>query len=180
MGPGTDQAWVLQGVRPGHAEQRLRGEDRGEEGDDHAEAEGEREPADAGGREDEQDERGEQRDDVRVDDRGEALAVADPDGRGDRSAPEHLLFHAFEDHDVRVGAHSDRQHEPGQTGQREGDGDQLDQGEEVDAVDRQRADGEQAEHAVEDEQEDRDDDEADARGEQALVERLLAERRRDL
>ena len=48
------------------------------------------------------------------------------------------------------------------------------------AVDEQREHGDDAEHAVEDQQEQRDDAEADGAGEQALVERLLAERRGDL
>ena len=42
------------------------------------------------------------------------------------------------------------------------------------------SDRDHAQHAVEDEQEERDDREAREAGDQALVERLLAERRRDL
>ena len=54
---------------------------------------------------------------------------------------------------------------------------ELDQREEVDAVDRQRGDRDEAEDAVEDQQEQRDDDEARDARDEALVERLLAERR---
>ena len=47
-------------------------------------------------------------------------------------------------------------------------------------VDQQRGRGHQPEHAVEDEEEEDREREARRAGEQALVERLLAERRRDL
>ena len=55
--------------RPERAEDRLREQDRGEQRDDRADAEREREALDARGREHEQDERDHDRHDVRVDDR---------------------------------------------------------------------------------------------------------------
>ena len=108
------------------------------------------------------------------------LLVARGDARGHRSAAADLLLDAFEDDDVRVGRDADRQDQARDARQRQRDRDQLDQREEVERVDAQRADRDHAEDAVEDEQEQRDDREADDAGDQALVQRLLAERRRDL
>ena len=70
--------------RAHHAERRLRREHRREQRDERADAEREREALHFGGREREQDERGHERHDVRVDDRGEALFVAGRDP-GDRA-----------------------------------------------------------------------------------------------
>jgi hypothetical protein len=64
--------------------------------------------------------------------------------------------------------------------QRQRDRDELDQREEVERVDAQRGHRDDAEDPVEDQQEQRDDHEAADAREQALVERLLAERRGDL
>ena len=151
--------------------------DRGEQRDERADAQHEREPSHAGRRDHEQDERDHERHDVGVDDRRDALAVALGDARGDRPARAYLLLDALEDDDVRVGGDGQRQHEARDARERQRHRDQLDQREEVDAVDDQRADGDQAEHAVEDQQEQGDDDEADDARDEALVERLLAQRR---
>ena len=88
----AEQARVAQRVQD-----RLRREHRGQQRQDDAETEGEGEALDARGREDEEDERDQERDDVRVDDRRQALAVTRDDRGADRSSGPHLLLHAFED-----------------------------------------------------------------------------------
>ena len=100
--------------------------------------------------------------------------------RGNRSARAHLLLYSLVHDDVGVGRHRQREHQAGDARQRERDRDQLDQREQQHRVDQQRGRGHQAEHAVEDEQEQDRERQAHARREQALVERLLAERRRHL
>ena len=130
---GADQARAAQRVQD-----RLRREHRGEQRDDDAEAEGEGEALDARGGDDEEDERDEERDDVRVDDRRQALAVARDDRGADRSPGPHLLLHAFEDDDVRVGGDAERQDQARDARQRQRDRDQLDQRVEVQRVDAQR------------------------------------------
>ena len=154
---------------------------RGEQRDERADAEREGEALDPGRREDEQDERDHERHDVRVDDRREALACSPCAMPAATDLPAaDLLLDAFEDDDVRVGRDADREDQARDARQRQRDRDELDQREQVDRVDDQRADRDHAEHAVEDEQEQRDDREADDARDQALVQRLLAERRRDL
>ncbi len=171
---------MTSGERLISAERRLRGEHRGEQRHERADAEHEREALDFRGREREQDERRHERHDVGVDDRREAVFVAGGDAGDDRSAAADLLLDALEDHDVGVGADADREDQAGDPRQRQRDRDQLDQREEVDAVDEQAADRDQAEQAVEDEQEQAHDGEAGETGDQPLAERLFAERRRDL
>ena len=73
-----------------------------------------------------------ERDDVRVDDRREALLVARGDARGHRSAGADLLLDAFEDDDVRVGRDADREDQARDARQRQRDRDELDQRVEVD------------------------------------------------
>ena len=77
-------------------------------------------------------------------------------------------------------ADADREDQAGDPRQRHRDRDQLDQREEVAAVDEQPADRDQAEHAVEDDQEHAHDGEPDEPRDQALFERRFAERGRDL
>ena len=101
--------------------------------------------------EDEQDERDEDRDDVRVQDRREALLVARGDRRAHTPARAHLLLDAFEDHDVRVGRHPEREDQARDPRQRQHDRDQLDDRVEVEARRWPCAtDGDHAQHAVED------------------------------
>ena len=167
--------------RPAHRVQdRLRGDDRREQRDEDAQAEREGEALDARGGEDEEDERHQEGDDVRVDDRGQALAVARHDRLADTSAGAHLFLDAFEDDDVRVRGHAEREDQPRDARQGHRDRDQLDQRVEVERVDAQRERGDDAEHAVEDDQEQRDDHEARDAGDQALVQRLGAEAGGDL
>src|SRR4051794_1446458 len=162
------------------AEHRLRQEHRRAERHERADAEREREALDPGRREDEEDERHHERDDVRVDDRRQALLVARRDAGRHRSPGADLLLDALEDDDVRVGRDADREDQARDARERHRDRDELDQRVEVDGVDEQRADRDDAEDPVEDQQEDRDDHEARDAGDEALVERLLAERRGDL
>ena len=91
-----------------------------------------------------------------------------------------LLLDAFEDHDVRVGGDADRQDQTRDARQRQRDRDQLDQRVEVEPVDEQAGDGDHAEHPVVGDQEHRDDQQPDEAGDQARVQRLLAERGRHL
>ena len=140
----------------------------------------EREALDARGREHEEDERREQRDHVRVDDRRDALAVALRDRGQHRSPGPRLLLYSLEDDDVGVGRHPDRQDQPGDPRQGQRDRDQLDQGEEEEPVDDQPEHGDQprAGGSRGAGTGPRPARPIDARLE-PLVERLLAERRRD-
>ena len=136
-------------------------------------------PLTPAGREAEEDERGQQGDHVRVDDRRDPLAVAGGDRRQGRVAASDLLLYSLEDDDVGVRSDADRQDQAGHSRQRQRDRDQLHQREEEDGVDEQAERRNDAEEAVVDDQEEDDQDQADEAGLQALVERLLAERRRD-
>ena len=118
-------------------EDRLGEEHGGEQRDDRADAEREREALDPRGRQPEEDERGQQRDHVGVDDRRDALAVALGDRGQHRSPGAHLLLDPLEDDDVRVGGDADRQHQAGDTRQRHRDRQQLDQREVEERVDEQ-------------------------------------------
>jgi hypothetical protein len=91
-----------------------------------------------------------------------------------------LLLDAFEDDDVRVGSDPDREDEARDPGQRHRDRDQLDEREEVDRVDDERADSNEAEHAVEASRKTATTTKPGDARDQALIQRLLAERRRDL
>ena len=88
----------------------------------------------------------------------EALRVARLDRAPHRAAPGARLFlDAFEDDDVRVGGHPQRQHEAGEAGQRQRDVEEQDRRVEERRVDAEPEDGDDAEEAVEDEQEERDE-----------------------
>ena len=120
------------------------------------------------------------RDDVRVDDRVEALGVAGLD-RGAHGLPgPHFFLDPFEDDDVRVGRDADRQDQAGEARQRQRDVEEQDRRVEEGRVDAEADDRDDAEEAVEHEQEDGDDQQADQRGELRLLERVLAERGRDV
>ena len=162
------------------AHQRGREEHGGEHRRERADAEREREALDAGGREHEEDERDADDHHVRVDDRAQRLRVAGGDGRRDRAPGAHLFLDAFEDDDVRVGRDAQREDQARDARQRQRDRDQLDQREQQHRVDEQRDAREPAEHAVEEEQEEQRQRQADGARDQALVQRLLTERRRDL
>ena len=118
--------------------------------------------------------------DVRVEDRVEALAVAGRDRGAHRSPGAHLFLDAFEHDDVRVGRDADREDQAGEARQRQRDVEEEDRRVVEEPVDREAEDRDEAEEAVEQQQEDRDDQEAGDRREDRLVERALAERRRDV
>ena len=148
----------------------------GEQRDDRADAEREREPLHARGRQYEEDERRQQGDDVRVDDRRDALAVALGDRGQQRASRPCLLLYSLEDDDVGVGGDSDRQHQAGDAGKGERDRDQLHQREEDHPVDGQTRRCDHAEQAVIGDQEQHHHRQSDDPGPQSLVECLLAER----
>ena len=135
-------------------EDRRGHDDGGEERDDRSDTEGGGESTHAGGGEHEEDERGDDRDDVGVENRREALA-------SNRSkspifidfAGTDLFLYSLEDDDVGVGRHRERQHETGDSRQREGEADELRHREEEDPVEDQRDAGDDAEQAVENQQE---------------------------
>ena len=68
---------------------------------------------------------------------------------------------------------------PAKPGQRQRDVEEQDRGVEEGRVDPEPEHGDEAEEAVEDEQEERHEQQADDRGRLRLVQRVLAERRRD-
>src|ERR671910_672513 len=177
---GTHETRVVEPAETGQEpEERPRREDGGEDRDDGAQQEHEGEPAHPTRRDREQDERRDRSDHVRVDDRREALLVARRNGGTHRLPGSRLLLDAFEDDDVRVGRDPD-----GEDHSREARQGQRDLEEHNDRVEEGRVQGEpenrdDAEEAVDEEQEDCDDREADQRGLDRLVERLLPERRRD-
>ena len=141
----------------------------------------EREALDAGGGEHEQDEGHADRDDVGVDDRPQRLGVAAGDGGRDRAPGAHLLLDALEDDDVGVGRHAQREDHARDARQRERDRDQLDEGEQA-APRRSRAPRRPRRRARGRRRPGTAASAGQARrpGDQALVERLLAERGRDL
>ena len=163
-----------------HAEERARREDGREHRDQRPEQEHEREPLDAAGRDREEDGRGDHRHHVRVDDRGEALAVPGRDRRAHGLAGAHLFLDALEDDDVRVGRDADREDDAGDARQGHRHVESEDGAVEEDAVDGEADDGDEAEEAVDEQQEERDGDEAADAGDERLAERVRAERRRDL
>ena len=137
-------------------------------------------PFTPGGRDREQHQRRDHRHDVGVDDRVEALRVAGAD-RGAHGLPgPHLFLDPLEDDDVRVGRDADRQDQAGEARQRQRDVEEQDRRVEERRVDAEPDDRDDAEEAVEHEQEDRDHEQADQRGELRLLERVLAERGRDV
>ena len=162
------------------AEDRLREQDGREERDERADAEHEREALDARGREDEQDERDHEGDDVRVDDRREALLVALGIATGtdlparisSLTRSKMTMFASAATPIVRI--------RPAMPGSVIVIGISLIEREHEQRVDAEGADRDDAEDAVEGEQEQRDEEQAGDARDQALVERLLAERRRDL
>ena len=165
------------GQQPEH---RARGDDGGEHGDDCADQQHQREALHLGGGDGEQHEGRDRRDDVRVDDRMEALLVTGRDRGPGRFPGPHLFLDAFEDDDVRVGRDSDREDQAGEAGQRQRDVEDEDRRVHERDVDGEAGDGHDPEQPVEDDQEERDEEQADHRGRLRLLERVLAERGRDV
>ncbi len=177
---GTHEARVVEPAEAGQEpEECSRREDGGEDRDDGAEQEHEREPTHSTGGDREQDERRDRRDHVRVDDGREALLVARRNGGTHRLPGSRLLLDAFEDDDVRVGRDPDREDQAREARQGHRDLEQHDHRVEEGGVQREAHDRDDAEEAVDEEQEEEDDGEADQRGLDRLIERLLPERGRD-
>ena len=167
-----------QDARARQRSQERRGEQhRGEQRHERPHEEREREALHRARGEHEEDEGDADRDDVRVDDRFESLAVALGDRARNRGAGAHLFLYSLEDDDVGVRRHAEREDHARDARQRERDRDQLDHRIQQDRVDEESEGRHQAEHAVEAEQEDQREHEAHRAGDEALVERLLAERR---
>ena len=160
-------------------EEGTRREDGGEHRDRGTDQEHEREAAHRRGRDREEDEGGDRRDDVGVDDRVEALRVAGLDRGADTTSGARLFLDAFEDDDVRVGGHPERQHEAGEAREGQRHVEDQDRGVEERGVDAEPEHGDEPEEAVEDQQEEGDEQEADDRRLLGLVQRVLAERGRD-
>ena len=140
--------------RGAHRHQDRLGRHHGrEQRHERADPEREREPLHVGRREHEQDERGHDRDHVRVDDRRQALAVAGRDPLPDRAPAADLLLDALENHDVGVGGDADREDQTSDPGQSQRHRDQLDQRVEVERVGHQAGGRDHAQHAVVGEQE---------------------------
>ena len=74
-----------------------------------------------------------------------------------------LFLDAFEDDDVRVGGHTERQHEAGEARERQRHVEDQDRRVEERGVDAEPEDRDEPEEAVEDEQEERDEEQADER-----------------
>ena len=112
---GADHARVVEELRAGEQrEERARREHGREHRDRGTDQEHEGESAHRRGGDREQHERGDRGDDVGVDDRREALRVAGLDRGPDAPPGARLFLDAFEDDDVRVGGHPQRQHEAGE------------------------------------------------------------------
>ena len=79
----------------------------------------------------------------------EALPVALRDGGAHRAPGAHLFLDAFEDDDVRVRCDAERQHEAGESRERQRDIEEEDRGVEEGRVDSEPDDGHDAEEAVE-------------------------------
>ena len=110
----------------------------------------------------------------------EALRVSGGDGGANGLARSRLFFDSFEYDDVRVGCDADREHEAGESGERQRDVEDQDRRVQERRVDREPRDRDEAEEPVHDEQEQRDDEEADDRRVARLAQRVGAERRRDV
>jgi hypothetical protein len=157
---------------PGH-------EQRGDDGRQHTDDERDTEAAHRPGREEEQQTGGEQRRDVGVGDRAEGLGEAVVEGGHQPLAARGgvLLPGALEDEHVRVDREPGGQQqttEPGQ-GERRAEGDQRAVRDEP--VRRERDGGEEADEAVDDDEEDRGERQADDAGPDAGVDGVLAEGR---
>ncbi len=177
---GADHSGVLEELRAGEQREERPGGEHGRQHRDRGtdqEHQGESAHRRRGDRE--QDERGDRGDHVGVDDRRKALRVAGLDRCLDAAPGSRLFLDALEDDDVRIGGHPQRQHEAGEAGERQGHVEDEDRGVEEGRVDPEPEHRDEAEETVEDEQEERDEEQADDRRLLRLVQRVLAEGRRD-
>src|SRR5215212_334256 len=161
------------------AEDRAGDDDGAEHRDEHAEDQDEGEPPDRRRAEQVEDRGGDQARHVRVEDRVPGPTEAGLDGGRQRLADPHLLLHPFEDQDVRVDGHADREDEASNARERQGHRDQPEQGEYDEAVVNEREARDDAWQPVVDEHKEHHEEDADDPRQQTLVEELLTERRAD-
>ena len=178
---GTDHARIVEPreVRE-HAEDRARRDDRGKHRDQHTDREQEGEAFDARLRGNEQHASSDQRDGVGIQDGAEAARVARGDRGLQRLARAELLADAFEDHDVGVCRHANRENHARDTWQRHGDRYGKDHAVEQRGEDDECEGRDDTEHAVEDDQVQHHQQQADETSNQALAQGFSAERGRDL
>src|SRR5437660_8577138 len=119
-----------------HSGEQHGGEHVGPQTDD----QGDREPLHRPGAEAEQEERAQDRRHVGVENRAEGAVVAELDRLPHRLLVPQLLADALEDEHVGVHRHADREHQPGDAGQRERRADERHRGGDVQHVERQGGD----------------------------------------
>src|SRR5512140_3679295 len=116
-------------------------DDRGEQADEHANAEGDGEPLHNAGTkritEDEQDDAGDEGGDIGIADGVPGPGPAQVNGLAEGAAGADLFLQPFEDEDVRIHGHADAQDEAGNTGQGEHYRDELEQHQAYEGVDDQ-------------------------------------------
>lgn len=158
----------------------MRQRDGGEHREQCAEAQRDGEAADRARAEEEQDGCGDDRRDVRVEDRREGALKARLHREAQRLALDLVLFlEVLEDEDVRVDGHTDGQDDTGDTRQGQRRIEQVQEAEQHERVGHQGDVGDEARHAVEEDHEQEDGAEADGKGEFRLILGILSERRAD-
>jgi hypothetical protein len=162
------------------AEHRARRADGGDQRDHRPDQQRQGEALDLCRRDREQDESGDRRHDVRVQNRVETLRVTRGNRSADGLARAHLFLDAFEHHHVRVGGNSNREDQSREARQRQRDVEEQQRRVEERRVDAESDDRDEPEEAVEQQEEDRDDDQADDGRLLRLVQRVLAEGRGDV
>ena len=172
--PDTVQDDVQEGARDG---------DGREQADAHAQRQRQAEALDdagaEGAAEPEEDPARDERREVGVTDRRPGTREAGIDRLVDGASGAQLLLHPFEDQDVGVDRHADGQDEARHARQRQGDRDQLEEGEREGGVDQQRQVRQDARQAVVDGHEDHHHGQADDAGHGALAQQVFAQRRAD-
>src|SRR6202011_2907066 len=161
--------------RHDQAGKRKRGENRG----DNADAERHGEAAHRPGADIEQHRRGDERGDIGIEDRRQGAGKAGVDGVDGAAARAYFLADALIDQHVRIHRDADREHDAGDTRQRQRRAQQRQHAEDHGNVDGDRDVGEQAEQAVSREHEDDDQRRAGVSRVFARGDRILAETRPD-
>lgn len=151
------------------SEQGACGHHGGEHADQHAEDQGKGEALGLSRGELEDHRGGKERQDVRIEDRAKATRVTGIDRRAHGAAAAHLFFDPFEDDDVGVGRHADGEDHAGDAGQRERDGNGVEQPPQQHGVDDERDVGHKAQEPVVEEHVEQDQPQAGQAGDQGLV-----------
>jgi hypothetical protein len=169
---------VLEPAEAGEQSQHRASREHGcDQRDRRTDEEHEREALDPRRRDEEQDERRDRGHDVRIDDRVEPLRIPGGDRGPYGFARTDLLFDAFEHDHVRVSCDSDREDEARESGQGQGHMEEEERRVQERGINAEPDDRDEAEEAVEDEQEQRDGDQPAEGGDLRLLEGVLAERR---